>query len=91
MESIDLHNDLKLSFEKLPHTLRLIISKNDVEWVCRKEKLKTLFLFLEAREKSLFKGRLQLFKFDDKIAVQVKNEVIGTISAETFQQTLNKV
>jgi RNA binding exosome subunit len=91
MESIYLENNLKLSFEKLPHTIRLIIAKNDEEWVCRKEKLKNLFSFLEFDQQHLFKGRLQLLKSDDKIDIQVKNECVSSISAEVFEQTLNKL
>jgi len=45
MEIINLENDLKLSFEKLPHTIRLIVSKDNEELVCRKEKLRNLFAF----------------------------------------------
>ncbi|RDC57790.1 hypothetical protein DU508_02195 [Pedobacter chinensis] len=89
MINISLDDGLKLSFEKLPHTIRLIVSKNDEEWVCRKEKLKKLFSFLELDQEPLFKGRLQLFKSDGKI--KIKNEFISTISTETFQQALNKL
>jgi len=75
----------------LPHTIRLIVSKNDEEWVCRKEKLKKLFSFLEVDQQHLFKGRLQLFKSSDKINIQIKNEFISTISTEIFQQALIKL
>ncbi|MCZ4222708.1 hypothetical protein [Pedobacter rhodius] len=91
MESIDLQTDLKLSFEKLPHNVRLIVLKNDKEWVCKKEKLGRLFYFAEADEEHLFNGRLQLFKNEHKINIQVKNEFIGTISNETFKQVLSKL
>ena len=91
MKNISLDNNFKLSFEKLPHTVRLIISKNDEEWICRKEKLKKLFSFAEIEKEHLFKGRLQLFKSGDKIDIQVKNEFIGTISKEDFKQSLNNL
>ncbi|MFW0715220.1 hypothetical protein [Pedobacter sp. N23S346] len=91
MESIFLNNNLKLSFEKLPHSIRLIVSKNGEEWVCRKEKLKSLFTFLETDKEHLFKGRLQLIKTNDQIDIQVKNESISSISIEAFQQALIKM
>ncbi|QNN44564.1 hypothetical protein [Pedobacter roseus] len=91
MESINLENNLKLSFEKLPHTIRLIISKTDEEWVCKKETLKKLFEFVNIDQAHVFKGRLQLIKIDDRITIQIKNENISTISAKTFKEVLNKL
>jgi len=91
MESISLVENFKLSFEKFPHTIRVIISKNDEEWVCRKEKLKKLFSFTEIDKEYLFKGRLQLLKSDGKIDIRVKNELIGTVSNEAFSEALNNL
>lgn len=91
METIDLNNNFKLSFERLPHTLRLIVSNNNEEWVCRKEKLKNLFSFTKAGKENLFKGRLQLFKSDGKIDIRVKNELIGTVLNEAFKAALNNL
>ena len=91
MEIINLENDLKLSFEKLPHTIRLIVSKDKEELVCRKEKLRNLFAFTKLIKAHFFKGRLQLCKSDDKIAILFKNENIGTISAQSFKQALNNL
>jgi len=91
MEGIALDNNFKLSFEKLPHTIRLIVSYNNKELVCRKEKLKKLFSFTEIDKAHLFMGRLQLFKTNDKIDIQVKEEFIGTISNEIFKRSLNEL
>lgn len=91
MDMISLSNDFNLSFEKLPHAIRLIVSKNNEEWACRKEKLKNLFSFLETDKEHIFKGRLQLFKQYDRIDIQVKNIVIGTVSKESFEKTLKKL
>ena len=91
MESISLNNNFELSFEKLPHTIRLIVSKNNEEWVCRKEKLRNLFSFAEVDKEHLFKGRLQLLKSDAKIDIQVKNEIIGAISNESFKEALSNL
>lgn len=91
MESIFLDNNFKFSFEKLPHAIRLIVLKNNEEWVCRKEKLNRLLSFAEVDKEDLFKGRLQLFKNDHRINIQVKNELIGTISNESFKLALTKL
>lgn len=91
MESIDLENDLKLSFEKLSHTIRLIISKNNEEWVCKKETFKKLLEFVNIDQAHVFKGRLQLIKIDDRITIQIKNEHISNISATTFKEALNSL
>lgn len=91
MESIALDSNFKLSFEKLPHTIRLIVSNNNKELVCRKEILIKLFSFTEIDKANLFMGRLQLFKSDDKIDIQVKKEFIGTISNVIFKRVLNKL
>ncbi|WP_175633221.1 hypothetical protein [Pedobacter ghigonis] len=91
MESIYLQNNLKLSFEKLPHTIRVIISKNNEEWVCKKERLRKLLEFVNIDEAHIFKGRLQLIKMNDHITLQVKNENISTILTKTFIEVLNKL
>ncbi|QIL42003.1 hypothetical protein G7074_23680 [Pedobacter sp. HDW13] len=91
MESIFLENNLKLSFEKLPHTIRLIISKNNEEWVCKKETLRKLFEFVNIDEAHIFKGRLQLIKINNHITLQVKSENISTILTKTFIEVLNKL
>ncbi|WP_231490729.1 glycogen/starch/alpha-glucan phosphorylase [Pedobacter sp. Leaf170] len=91
MENISLDNKFKLSFEKLPHTIRLIVSKNNDIWVCKKEKLKNLFAFADDGKEHLFKGRLQLIKRDNKIDIRVKHELIDTISTESFKQVLSKL
>jgi len=91
MESIYLNNNFELYFEKLPHTVRLIVLKNREEWVCRKEKLENLFAFIGVDEERLFKGRLQLFKSDNEIFVQVRDKTIGAFSNQTFEGVLKKL
>lgn len=90
MDVSSLNDNLKLSLESLPHAIKIIVFKNDEEWVCRKEKLIKLFSFLEMDKAKLFKGRLQLFKLGDRIDIQVKNNIIGTISKESFEKALKK-
>lgn len=65
-------------YEKL--RLRLIVYKNGEEYVCRKESLYKLKQFLNADEGRAFKGRLQLLKHGDDIAVEVNGELLGKIS-----------
>ncbi|MFD2581811.1 hypothetical protein ACFSR6_04865 [Pedobacter vanadiisoli] len=91
MESIFFENDLSLSFEKLPHTIRLIVSKSNEEWVCRKEKLKNLLTFIDIDEAHAFKGRLQLVKSDNQIKIQVKNKHVGSTTVEKFKQALSNL
>ncbi|KIA91441.1 hypothetical protein OC25_21430 [Pedobacter kyungheensis] len=91
MENIDLKNGLKFSFEKLPHTIRLIISKNDEEWVCRKAKLSKLYAFVAINQAHVFNGRLQLMKSENDIIVLVKNENIGIIPVRKFKEALKEL
>lgn len=60
--------------------LRLIVYQNGEVYVCRKESLYKLKQFLALNEGRAFKGRLQLLKHGDDIAVEVKGELIGNIS-----------
>jgi len=91
METIHLKNDFKLSFEKLTNKIRLIITKNNEEWVCRKETLNSLFSFAEEDVTHIFKGRLRLNKLRDIIEVRVKNELIGIVTNEDFKKALIKI
>jgi len=91
METINLKNDFKLSFEKLTNKIRLIITKNNEDWVCRKETLNSLCSFAEEDVTHIFKGRLRLNKLRDIIEVRVKNELIGTVTNEDFTQALIKI
>jgi len=91
MNHISLDDIFKLSFEKLPHIIRVIILKNDEECVCRKEGLKNLLSFADVDTEHLFKGRLQLSKSDGKIDIQVKKEFIGTVSLEVFKKALSNL
>ena len=65
-------------YEKL--RVRLMIYKNGELRVCRKESAYKLNQFLTQDEAKAFKGRLQLFKHHDDIAVEVKGQPVGTIS-----------
>jgi hypothetical protein len=68
--------------------VQLMILKNDREFVCRKERISCLKNFLEQPEGHLFKGRLQLDKYMNRVTVIVKGEPIGTTDADTFKSSL---
>ncbi|MBW4891304.1 hypothetical protein KXQ82_16370 [Mucilaginibacter sp. HMF5004] len=73
---------LNNTFAIEPYTklcVRLIVFKNGEEYVCRKESIYKLKQFLALDEGRAFKGRLQLVKRGDIIAVEVKGEVLGMV------------
>jgi len=73
-------------YEKL--RVRLIVYKNGEVYVCRKESLYKLKQFLTLDEGRAFKGRLQLLKHVDDIAVEVKGELIGNVSKAALLASL---
>lgn len=79
------------TFNIFPHQekLRLVVFNNDEEYVCRIESKKKLHQFLEGNDATLFKGRLQLIKNQDDIAIQVKGRILGELSIEAFRELLN--
>ena len=78
------------TFNIFPHQekLRLVVFNNDEEYVCRIESKKKLYQFLEGNDATLFKGRLQLIKNQDDIAIQVKGRILGELSIEAFRELL---
>ncbi len=76
-----LPNNYTLSIEIADEKVRLIVLKNDTEWVCRKVPIKQLISDLKGDQNQLFKGRLQLHKSANKQLLQIhaKNEFLGTI------------
>jgi hypothetical protein len=88
MKEIKLNDKLTLSFEALENRFRLVISSKGEELACRKERTKNLLQFLTAETSHLFKGRLQLNKKDEHIAVILKNEVIGIICSSQFSNII---
>ncbi|MBB6002806.1 hypothetical protein [Arcicella rosea] len=79
------------TFNIFPHQekLRLVVFTNDEEYVCRIESKKKLHHFLEEYDTRLFKGRLQLIKNQDDIAIQVKGKIVGELSIDVFTELLN--
>lgn len=88
METYELTPSFSIRIETANQRLRLIVLKDDCEFVCRKESVKNLTGFLLGATGSLFKGRLQLHKSADEILVEAKKEVIGKINTKDFQRLL---
>jgi hypothetical protein len=85
---VKLNNDLSLAIEMDTANIRLVVYKQANEFVCRKCKLSELRKLIETDNTHLFKGRLQLYRSDRNITIEVKKEQIGWISLEQFQQML---
>ena len=84
MTALILDDGLSFAIENNEKRARLIVYKDGVENVCRKETLKNLVRFMLSDEKRLFEGRLQLVKDAAGIGIEVKGQVAGTIKAEEF-------
>jgi len=67
---------------------RLIVYKDGEELVCRKENLQQLQQFLNTDEAKAFKGRLQLYKHNNDVTVEVKGQLIGTLHAADIKACL---
>ena len=88
MNKILLSNQITFSIEPFEKKVRLVVYKDNKEWVCRKETFKNLNYFLSQEDVSIFKGRLQLHKRKNKINVEVKGEIIGVINADVFRKSI---
>jgi len=89
MPLIPLTNSYAFNVEHITNRrMRLIVYKNGEEYVCRKENVKQLTEFLSEDEAKAFKGRLQLFKHHNDIAVTVKGEFIGSLTPTQLQSCI---
>jgi hypothetical protein len=89
MNSLRLNKSLTLSVESYNGKLRFVINESGHEWVCRIERKKAIATFLQTESSSIFKGRLQLHKLKNEIAVEVKGEVVGTVPLSSFQKLIS--
>jgi hypothetical protein len=89
MDSIKLGDAYSLAVEAEAKRLRLIILDKDAELVCHKTTASELGRFLQQTDGHLFKGRLQLHKTSDHVAIIMKGEIIGSIPEFEFQILLN--
>lgn len=91
MEKISLNHELSINAEYCGGSIsRLIILKNNEEWICRKERLSKLFTFLHGPDTQIFKGRLRLHKQDEIIHVEVKGIRVGMIRVKNFLDMITK-
>ena len=85
MGSIKLDGGYSLVVEAETKRFRLIILDDNAELVCHKVTVSELNQFLQQTDTHLFKGRLQLHKTGDYVAIIMKGEVIGSIPESEFQ------
>lgn len=85
---IKLNSSYSLSSEPHLKGVRLIVLDNGNEWVCRKESFKKLNSFLSLDGGRIFKGRLQLYKHQNAIAVEVKGNNMGEICVTQLKKLL---
>ena len=64
--------------------MRLVVYKDGVENVCRKETIGHIERFIRSDDNRLFKGRLQLYKKGDSLNIEVKGDAIGSVKMKDF-------
>ena len=79
------------TIEPYENRLRLIVLKNEEEYVCRKETKNNLVKFFAGEDSTLFKGRLQLIKQNNEILIQAKSEILGSIPISAFNKILETI
>jgi hypothetical protein len=89
MKPLLLKDSTYLSIESYEKRVRLIVSSDQAELVCRKESFKNLEQFLQSPQQHIFKGRLQLYKNGDEVQVNVKGETLGTVAAVELEKRLS--
>ncbi|MBD1364107.1 hypothetical protein IDJ77_09830 [Mucilaginibacter sp. ZT4R22] len=89
MAELKLTGKLSLLIEPADKKLRLVISDEGSELACRKESRGKLKRFLSSAETSIFKGRLQLHKNNNTVAVILKGEDVGVIRLAELEKALN--
>lgn len=80
---------IQLKSEPHKTKLRLIVLQNKKELACRIETYNNLDQFLQTKEARIFKGRLQLQKVNEEINIELKKEIIKTISVLELKQMIN--
>lgn len=80
MNQIRLNDGIRMRIETMDNNVRLVLSKNSKELACRKGPLKEIDKFLALDTGNLFKGRLQLSKKDDLVAIHLNNKIVGEVT-----------
>ncbi len=91
MTPVKLDNEFSFAIEQHEKRARLIVFKNGVENVCRRETFKNLERFTLSDSERIFKGRLQLYKNNGEIVIEVKGKIAGKMTTEDFRSYLEKV
>jgi hypothetical protein len=91
MTPLKLNDGFSFAIEHHERRARLIVYKNGLEDVCRKETFGSLRRFITADQGHLFKGRLQLDKDGENIAFKVKGGLVGMVKVNVFGGYLEEV
>ncbi|HEY2581840.1 MAG TPA: hypothetical protein VGI43_08540 [Mucilaginibacter sp.] len=86
MIALKLNSEFSFAIEHCEKQARLIVYKNGLEDVCRKETFGNLQRFIETERGRLFKGRLRLDKYNG--VIEVKGELVGIIKTGDFSHYL---
>jgi len=91
MTLLTLEHGFSFAIEQHEKQARLIVYKDGVENVCRRETFKNLERFIRSDSERIFKGRLQLYKNNGEIVIEVKGKIAGKMTTEDFRSYLEKV
>lgn len=91
MKYIDLREGHTLQIRWVDKKVRLTVMLGDEALACRQERAKVLLDFLEAREGHLFKGRVQLYKADEEVLIELKGAHMGTLTATSLKRAIEEV
>lgn len=87
-KQISINDHYTLKIEEQGKIVRLVVFEKSDECVCRKEKVSVLLKFLQQPAAHLFKGRLQLDKYQNTVSVIVKGQIMGTIAVDEIESLL---
>jgi len=90
-KKLKLNGDFEFGVELNDKKVRLVIFKNESEYVCRKESFNNLEKFLNKKNDHIFKGQLQLYKKSADINVIVRKEDAGRIQLKDFKECLEEI
>jgi hypothetical protein len=89
MIPVKLTETVHFYIEPSENQVRLVVIKNGVEWVCRKESYRNLTRFLKTESGRIFKGRLQLILGSGEVEIEVKGTKVGVLPADYLRQQLS--
>ena len=89
MQTLRLDNNLLMLMEPCNGKVRLVVCNGETELTCRKETPGNLRHFVTGGNGSLFKGRLQLHKFDGNVTVTLKRDPLGKVPLDDMALAFN--